>query len=136
MISFDEETLYELADQDYGLDVWVLLPSHAANEMIENAVHSNSSLQAGTAAIAAISDYMREHIKLLEQTARLFAKAQKHSAANKMAAEGAVGENPSPSSLPQPALRSFIAQRPLIYKGIASRVMVRRQFFSPMSLVV
>jgi hypothetical protein len=24
---------------------------------------------------------------------------------------------------------------PLIYKGIASRVMVRRQFFSPMSLV-
>ena len=46
MISFDEETLYELADRDYGLDVWVLLPSHAANEMIENAVHSNSSPQA------------------------------------------------------------------------------------------
>jgi hypothetical protein len=30
MISFDEETLYELADRDYGLDVWALLPSHAA----------------------------------------------------------------------------------------------------------
>jgi hypothetical protein len=75
MISFDEETLYELADRDYGLDVWVLLPSHAANEMRENAVHGNSSPQAGT---AAISDYMREHIKLLEQTARLFAEAQKH----------------------------------------------------------
>ena len=87
MISFDEEALYELADRDSGLDVWVLLPSRAANEMIENAVHSNSSPQAGTAAIAAISDYMREHIKLLEQTARLFAEAQKHSAANKMAAE-------------------------------------------------
>ena len=24
MISFDEETLYELADRDYGLDVWAL----------------------------------------------------------------------------------------------------------------
>jgi hypothetical protein len=45
--------------------------------------------QAGTAAIAAINDYMREHIKLLEQTAKLFAEAQKHAtaAANKMVAE-------------------------------------------------
>src|SRR5208337_1347159 len=28
MISFDEETLYELADWDYGLDIWALGPSH------------------------------------------------------------------------------------------------------------
>jgi hypothetical protein len=82
--SFDEETLYELADRDYGLDIWVLLPSHAANEMMENAVDGNSSPQAGT---AAINGYMREHIKLLEQTARLFAEAQKQPAANNMAAE-------------------------------------------------
>ena len=87
MISFDEETLYELADRDYGLDVWVLPPSHAANEMMENAVHGNSSPQAGTAAIAAINGYMREHIKLLEKTAKLFAEAQKQPAANKTAAE-------------------------------------------------
>ena len=86
-ISFDEETLYELADRDYGLDVWVLPPSHAANEMMENAVHGNSSPQAGTAAIAAINGYMREHIKLLEKTAKLFAEAQKQPAANKTAAE-------------------------------------------------
>jgi hypothetical protein len=32
-----------------------------------------------TAAIAAIKGYMREHIKLLEQTAKLFAEAQKHA---------------------------------------------------------
>jgi hypothetical protein len=76
------ETLYELADRDYGLDVWVLLPSYAANEMMENAVHGNSSVQAGTAAIAAINGYMREHIKLLEQTARLFAEAQKQRPPN------------------------------------------------------
>ena len=37
--------------------------------MIENAVHGNSPMDAGTAAIAAIKGYMREHIKLLEQTA-------------------------------------------------------------------
>ena len=78
MISFDEETLYELADRDYGLDVWALRPSHAAYEMLENAVHGNSPMEAGTAAIAAIKGYMREHIKLLEQTAKLFAEAQKH----------------------------------------------------------
>ena len=54
VISFDEETLYELADRDYGLDVWALLPSHAAYEIIENAVHGNSPTHAGTAAIAAI----------------------------------------------------------------------------------
>ena len=87
MISFDEETLYELADRDYGLDVWALLPSHAACEMIENAVHGNSPMHAGTAAIASIKGYMREHIKLLEQTAKLFAEAQKHPAAKKTAAE-------------------------------------------------
>ena len=76
MIFFDEETLYELADRDYELDVWALLPSHAACKMIENAVHGNSSMHAETAGIAAINDYMREHIKLLEQTAKLFAEAQ------------------------------------------------------------
>ena len=86
-ISFDEETLYELANRDYGLDVWALGPSHAAHEMKENAVDGNSPMQAGTAAIAAIKGYMREHIKLLEQTAKLFAEAQKHPAANKTAAE-------------------------------------------------
>ena len=31
-------------------------------------VHGNSPTHAGTAAIGAIKDYMREHIKLLEQT--------------------------------------------------------------------
>ncbi|MGO9845718.1 MAG: hypothetical protein ACLPKT_03710 [Methylocella sp.] len=87
MISFDEETLYELADRDYGLDVWALRPSHAAYEMLENAVHGNSPMEAGTAAIAAIKGYMREHIKLLEQTAKLFAEAQKHPPATKTAAE-------------------------------------------------
>jgi hypothetical protein len=87
VISFDEETLYELADRNYGLDVWALMPSHAAYEMVENAVHSNSPTQAGTAAIAAIKGYMCEHIKLLEQTAKLFAEAQKHPAANNTAAE-------------------------------------------------
>jgi len=66
---------YELADRDYGLDLWALLPSHVANEIIENTVHGNSPMQAGTAAIAAIKAYMREHIKLLEQTAKLFAEA-------------------------------------------------------------
>jgi hypothetical protein len=54
MISFDEETLYELANRDYGLDVWALGPSHAAHEMKEDAVDGNSPMQAGTAAIAAI----------------------------------------------------------------------------------
>jgi hypothetical protein len=44
-------------------------------------------MQAGTATIAAIKGYMREHIKLLEQTAKLFTEANKHPAANKMAAE-------------------------------------------------
>ena len=87
MISFDEETLYELADRDYGLDVWALGPSLAAYEMRENAVHGNSPMDAGTAAIAAIKGYMREHIKLLEQTAKLFAEAQKHPAATKTAAD-------------------------------------------------
>ena len=87
VISFDEETLYELADRDYGLDVWALLPSHAAYEIIENTVHGKSPTHAGTAAIAAIKDYMREHIKLLEQTAKLFAEARKHPAATKTAAE-------------------------------------------------
>ncbi len=87
MISFDDETLYELADRDYGLDVWALLPSHAACELIENAVHGNSPMRAGTAAIASIKGYMREHIKLLEQTAKLFAEAQKQPAATKTAAE-------------------------------------------------
>ena len=84
VISFDEDTLYELADRDYGLDVWALLPSHAANEIIENTVHGNSPAHA---AIAAIKAYMREHIKLLEQTAKLFAEAQKHPAATKTVAE-------------------------------------------------
>jgi len=87
MISFDEETLYELADWDYGLDIWALGPSHAAYEMIENAVHGNSPMHAETAAIAAIKGYMGEHIKLLEQTAKLFAEAQKHPAATKTATE-------------------------------------------------
>jgi hypothetical protein len=64
VISFDEETLYELADRDYGLDVWALLPSHAAYEIIENAVHGNSPTHAGTAAIASIKGYMREHINV------------------------------------------------------------------------
>ena len=62
VISFDEDTLYELADRDYGLDVWALLPSHAAYEIIENAVHGNSPMDAGTAAIAAIKGlYARAH---------------------------------------------------------------------------
>ena len=87
MISFDEETLYELADRDYGLDVRALPPRHAAYEMIENAVQGNSPMRAGTAAIAAINVYMREHIKLLERTAKLFTEAQKHSAVTKTAAE-------------------------------------------------
>jgi hypothetical protein len=86
-ISFDEETLYELADRNFGLDVWALGPSDAASKMIENAVHGNSSMHAGTAAIAAIKGYMREHIKLLEKTAKLFAEARKHPAATKTAAE-------------------------------------------------
>ena len=50
-------------------------------------MHGNSSPQAGTAAIAAINGYMREHIKLLEKTAKLFAEAKKQPAANKTAAE-------------------------------------------------
>ena len=87
MISFDEETLYELADRDYGLDVRALPPRHAAYEMIENAVQGNSPMRAGTAAIAAINVYMREHIKLLERTAKLFTEAQKHPAVTKTAAE-------------------------------------------------
>ena len=87
VISFDEETLYELADRNYGVDVWALLPSHAAYEIIENTVHGKSPTHAGTAAIAAIKDSMREHIKLLEQTAKLFAEARKHPAATKTAAE-------------------------------------------------
>jgi hypothetical protein len=55
--------------------------------MIESAVQGNSSMHTGTAAIAAIKGYMREHIKLLEKTARLFAEARKHPAATKTAAE-------------------------------------------------
>ena len=86
-ISFDEETLYELADRDYGLNVWALPPSHAANKMVENALQGSSPPQAGTAAIAAIKVYMREHIILLQQTAKLFAEAQKHPAAKKTAVE-------------------------------------------------
>ena len=86
-ISFDEETLYELADRDYGLDVLALGPSHAACEMIENAVHGNSPMHAETAAIASITGYMREHIKLLEKTAKRFAEARNHPAATKTAAE-------------------------------------------------
>ena len=50
-------------------------------------MHGNSPMQAGTAPIAAIKGYMREPIKLLEQTAKPFAKAQKHPAAKKAAAE-------------------------------------------------
>jgi hypothetical protein len=64
MISFDEETLYELANRDYGLDVWALGPSHAAHEMKENAVDGNSPMQAGTAAIAAIKGYMRGRLSM------------------------------------------------------------------------
>ena len=44
MISFDEETLYELANRDYGLDVWALGSSHAAHEMKENAADGNSPM--------------------------------------------------------------------------------------------
>jgi hypothetical protein len=50
--------------------------------MIENVVHGNRSPQARTAAITAIRSYMREHIKLLAQTAKLFAEPQKHPDAN------------------------------------------------------
>ena len=56
-------------------------------------------MQAGTAAIAAIKGYMREHIKLLEQTAKRFAEAQKHPAAKKrhgVPAHGRDGDWPAP----------------------------------------
>ena len=128
MISFDEETLYELADRDYGLDFWVLPPSHAANEMMGNAVHGNSSLQAGTAAIVAINGYMRERIRLLEKTVRLFAEAQKQPAANKTAAElSRWRKSLAKLNCRDPAPRRGFAQQPLIYKGDAGRLMVCRQ---------
>ena len=55
--------------------------------MVENALQGSSPPQAGTAAIAAIKAYMREHITLLQQTAKLFGEAQKHLAAKKTAVE-------------------------------------------------
>jgi hypothetical protein len=54
--------------------------------------------------------YMREHIKLLEQTAKLFAEGEKHPAANKTAAELSLWTK----ALAQLTGATYTAKRPTI----------------------
>jgi hypothetical protein len=63
------DTIFAIFSQDSTLgrfaDDEMISFDEAANKMVENALQGSSPPQAGTAAIAAIKAYMREHIALL-----------------------------------------------------------------------